>query len=190
MPKQYTNVYSTLGASNHAAEKRAELDLYCTSPKAVEKLLKLERFSKRIWEPCDGLGHISDTLAARGYEVRQSDIVTRGRDIEQLDFLTCNEKWDGSIITTPPYSHVLPIIHKAIQLVDDGCKVAMWLRTLFPESEAQKKFFMQYPPKRIWISSSRVGCGKNEKPGKGSPQNYMWVIWQKGYKSETIVNWF
>lgn len=105
MSKKSANVYSTLGASNHAREERAELDLYYTHPKAVEELLKLEKFASQIWEPCDGLGHISGALAGNGYAVRRSDIVTRGRKIEQLDFLSYDgEAWGGDIITNPPYS--------------------------------------------------------------------------------------
>lgn len=52
--KRYANIYSTLGASNHATGEREQYDLYCTHPKAVEELLKLEQFSHQIWEPCVG----------------------------------------------------------------------------------------------------------------------------------------
>lgn len=190
MKKQSANVYSTLGASNHAKGERAQYDLYCTHPKAVEELLKLEAFQNEIWEPCDGLGHISGALADYGYIMRRSDIVTRGRDIEQLDILTCNEMWHGDIVSNPPYSHALEIIRKCMELVEDGCKVAMWLRILFLESKARKALFKEYPPKRIWVSSSRIECGKNGVFGNGSPQGYMWVVWEKGYNRDTIINWF
>lgn len=90
------NVYVTLGASNHALSERQPEDLYCTHPRAVEELLELETFSPKIWESCDGLGHISDVLTAHGYDVRRSDLYTRGRDIEQLDFLTADEVWISS----------------------------------------------------------------------------------------------
>lgn len=160
MTKRGANVYSTLGASNHAQGERAEFDLYCTHPNAVTELLKLESFQNEIWEPCDGLGHISDTLIANGYNVRRSDIVTRGRDIEQLDILQCNEPWNGDICTNPPYSHALPIIRKCLDLVGEGCKVAMWLRILFLESKARKELFREYPPKRVWISSSRLSAAR------------------------------
>lgn len=191
MSKKSANVYSTLGASNHATGERAQYDLYCTHPKAVEELLKLEQFSHQIWEPCDGLGHISDTLAKNGYDVRRSDIITRNRDIEQLDFLAYNgEEWHGEIVTNPPYSCATDMVRKALSVVADGCKVAMWLRILFLESKHRQELFREFPPKRIWVSSSRIECGKNGVFGKGSLQGYMWVIWQKGYKGETIINWF
>ncbi len=191
MAKKSANVYSTLGASNHATGERAQYDLYCTHPKAVEELLKLEKFSNCIWEPCDGLGHISDTLINRGYDVRRSDIITRNRGIEQLDFLIYDGKeWQGDIITNPPYSCATDMVRKALSVVADGCKVAMWLRILFLESKHRQELFREFPPKRIWVSSSRIECGKDGVFGKGSPQGYMWLIWEKGYKGETKIDWF
>lgn len=163
MAKKSANVYSTLGASNHATGERAQYDLYCTHPKAVEELLKLEKFSNCIWEPCDGLGHISDTLINRGYYVRRSDIITRNRGIEQLDFLAYDsEQWQGDIITNPPYSCATDIVRKALSVVADGCKVAMWLRILFLESKHRQELFREFPPKRIWVSSSRIPCSDRD----------------------------
>lgn len=98
--KRSRNVYATLGASNHCDHDRESNDLYCTHPSAVEALCDLETFSPHIWEPCAGLGHIADTLRSRGYKVRESDILTRGRNIEQIDFLLCDEKVDCDIVTT------------------------------------------------------------------------------------------
>lgn len=190
MAKKSANVYSTLGASNHAAGERAQYDLYCTHPKAVEELLKLEQFSPQIWEPCDGLGHISDTLIANGYDVRRSDITTRGRDIEQLDFLAYDsEQWQGDIITNPPYSCATDMVRKALSVVADGCKVAMWLRILYLESAERKRLFEEFPPVRVWISSRRIPCGKDGKFG-ASAQGYAWYVWKKGYEGETTLKWF
>lgn len=191
MAKKSANVYSTLGASNHATGERAQYDLYCTHPKAVEELLKLEQFSPQIWEPCDGLGHISDTLIANGYDVRRSDITTRGRDIEQLDFLAYDsEQWQGDIITNPPYSCATDMVRKALSVVADGCKVAMWLRILFLESKHRQDLFKAFPPKRIWVSSSRIPCCDRDGNFRGSAQGYAWYLWQKGYKGETKIDWF
>lgn len=144
--KSNKNVYTTLGASNHCKEERQAYDLYCTHPDAVKELLKLESFSHDIWEPCDGLGHISDVLIANGHNVRRSDLLTRGRDIEQMNFLTQNEQWDGDIITNPPYSCATAMVRKAIETVAEGCKVAMWLRILYLESMERKILFQDTPP--------------------------------------------
>lgn len=191
MAKKSANVYSTLGASNHATGERAQYDLYCTHPKAVEELLKLEQFSHQIWEPCDGLGHISYTLTENGYDVRRSDIITRNRDIEQLDFLAYNgTEWNGDIVTNPPYSCAVDMVRKALSVVSDGRKVAMWLRILFLESKHRQELFREFPPKRIWVSSTRIPCSDREGNFRGSAQGYAWYIWEKGYKCETIIDWF
>lgn len=183
------NVYLTLGASNHAHSERQPEDLYCTHPRAVEELLRVETFSPKIWEPCDGLGHISDVLTAHGYDVCRSDLYTRGRDIEQLDFLTADEVWGGDIITNPPYSCATKMVRKALSVVADGRKIAMWLRILYLESAERKRLFDEFPPVRVWISSRRIPCGKDGKFG-ASAQGYAWFTWIKGYKGETTLKWF
>lgn len=186
------NVYATLGASNHCSYRREDHDLYCTHPSAVEALCNLETFSPRIWEPCAGLGHIADTLRRHGYHVRESDILTRGRDIEQLDFLTYDEKVDCDIITNPPYKCATAIIRKAMEAVTEGNRVAMWLRILFLESIERKRLFEQYPPVRVWISSKRIPCAMNGdfEHITSSAQGYMWLIFRKGYRGETTIGWF
>ena len=102
MSKSDRSVFAPLGASNHTKEERQPEDLYVTDPKAVEALLAVEDFDRRIWEPCVGLGHISGVLEKHGHEVRKSDIIDRIGN-EELDFLSCVEEWDGDIITNPPY---------------------------------------------------------------------------------------
>ena len=189
--KSNKNVYSLLGASNHCEHQRQPYDLYCTHPLAVEELLKLEDFSNNIYEPCDGLGHISNVLISHGYNVKRSDIITRGRDIECVDFLSLDKLEDSyDIITNPPYSNAIDFVCRAIELVGDGRKVAMWLRILFLESQARKELFTQYPPKIVWISSKRIECGMNGNFSGRSAQAYAWFVWVKNYKGTTQVNWF
>ena len=77
----------------------------------------------------------------------------------------------------------------------DGKKVAMFLKVQFLEGKARRKLFEKYPPKTIWVSSSRILCAKNAdfdgmKRGGGSAVAYCWFIWEKGYKGDTIVKWF
>ncbi len=187
--KKRVNVYSTLGASNHSGHKRAEHDLYCTHPEAVRALLKIENFGKRIWEPFAGLRHISCVLIEQGYDVRESDLLARGQSIEQLDFMTQEERWDGDIITNVPYKGATEFVRKCLDTVADGRKVAVWLRILYLESAERKRFFEQYPPLRVWISSRRIPCGMNGEFGT-SAQGYAWYIWEKGYKGETTLKWF
>ena len=44
----YKSIYSTLGASNHSDYERAENDFYSTDPKAINYLLKYEKFDNKI----------------------------------------------------------------------------------------------------------------------------------------------
>jgi len=183
-----------LGASNHADEERQEDDFYATEPKAVKLLLELEEFDDDIWECAAGKGHISEILEDAGYNVVSSDLVDRGVDWihTPIDFLKCNKNWRGDIITNPPYKHAQEFIEKALELINDGNKVAMFLKIQFLESQTRKQLFEKYPPKRVWISSSRLFCAKNGEfhKYKATALCYCWYIWIKGDNSVTQLKWF
>ena len=192
------SVYKTLGASNHTKEERQNEDYYATDPLAAELLLQIEDIdkSKPIWECAAGEKHLSNVFEKHGYNVRSSDIIVRANGgVEKLDFLTQNEKWDGTIITNPPYRHGIEFIEKAIETVTEGNKVIMFLKVQFLEGKTRKKLFEKYPPKIIWVSSSRIMCAKNgdfeemKKIG-GSAIAYAFYVWEKGYKGDTILKWF
>lgn len=183
------NVFVTLGASNHSNGEREAYDLYCTHPRAAEALCDLVRLDERIWEICDGLGHLSNVFLEHGHKVRRSDIITRGRDIEQLDFLSYDGTWDGDIVTNPPYRNAIEFVKKALSVVKDGNKVCMFLRTLFLEGKERKKLFEICPPKVVYVSSSRIPCGAHGKFGHAA-QSYAWFVWERGYQGETKLKWF
>jgi putative uncharacterized protein (fragment) len=48
------------------------------------------------------------------------------------------------------------------------------------------------PPKRVWVSSSRLKCAMNGEFDKmtGSAASYAWFVWEKGFRGDTIVKWF
>lgn len=83
------SVWSTNGASNHAAGEREPNDYYATDPTAVDKLLAVERPHPFIWECAAGGGHLANRLKEHGFEVYASDILDRGYPLDvKLDFLT------------------------------------------------------------------------------------------------------
>ena len=140
------SIYATLGASNHSEHERQSEDYYATEPKAVEHLMNLESFGKNVWECACGEGHISEVLKRHGYNVRSTDLVDRGYG-EVGDFLSIdNTEWDGDIITNPPYSYAKEFVEKALQIVPDGHKVAMFLKLQFLEGKQRKKMFLSTPP--------------------------------------------
>lgn len=184
-------VFREIGASNHTAHERQPLDYYATESKATEYLVKLESLDKNIWECACGGGHMSEVLIRHGHNVRCSDIYNYGGN-EILDFLTSNEKFDGDIVSNPPYKHSLAFVKKALESIPEGKKVCMFLKVTFLEGKERGDFFKENPPCRVWVSSSRLKCAMNgdfENLGS-SATAYAWFVWIKGYKGETIVKWF
>lgn len=191
------SIWKTLGASNHTDKERQNEDYYATDPIAAEWLLKIEEIpkDKPIWECAAGEKHLSKVFEEYGYKVRSSDLIVRTEDVEQLDFLTSNETWDGTIITNPPYNQAVNFIQKAMESITEGNKVIMFLKVQFLEGKSIKKLFEKYPPKTVWVSSSRITCAKNGdfeymKANGGSAVAYAFYVWQKGYKGDTILKWF
>jgi hypothetical protein len=185
-------VFKTLGASNHANGERQHEDYYATEPKATEWLCRLEQFDGRILEPACGEGHISEVLKAAGYEVVSRDLVDRGYG-EVADFLAIdNQEWKGNIVTNPPYKYAQQFVEKALSIIPEGKKVAMFLKLQFLEGKARRALFRSTPPIRVWVSSSRLNCAKNGdfNANQGGALAYAWFVWEKGYKGDTTVKWF
>lgn len=185
--------FRMLGASNHTDSERQEDDYYATEPKAVELLLEKETFAPYIWECACGAGHIAKVLEAHGYKVKSTDLVYRGYgEYESVDFLReMPSDFTGDIVTNPPYKYALDFVKHALDLVQDGHKVAMFLRLLFLETKTRKEFFEACPPKVVYVNGSRLNCAKNgefEKYGNGSIA-YAWFVWEKGFKGDTILKW-
>lgn len=186
------SIYVTIGASNHSNSEREKNDYYATEPKAIELLLGLEKFDKNIWECACGEGHISEVLKEHGYKVHSTDLIDRGYGLGGIDFLKCSEVFNGDIITNPPYKYAKEFVYKALELIQTGNKVVMFLKLQFLEGKARKELFKVYPPKKIYVSSSRLICAKNGEFDKisSSATAYAWFVWEKGYEGQTIVKWF
>lgn len=162
-------------------------------PLAVENLLEKESFSNKIWEPAAGLNHITNVLINHGHYVYTSDIVQRLPSITVQDFLTTDMKWDGDIITNPPYSLATQFVEKTMDILVPGNKLAMLLRLLFLESSCRVALFKKYPPKVIYVSSKRITCangGDFINCTKGSAICYAWFVCEKGFTGDPIIKWF
>lgn len=191
------SAFYTIGANGFGTEDREINDYYATDPIAVKYLLELEQFSENIWEPACGENFITNVLKEHGHKVRTSDIIDRLHDgsIEIIDFLKSNETFDGDIITNPPYKYAKDFVEKAMESITDGHKVAMFLKLTFLESKSRRDMFKKYPPKYLYVSSSRLACAKNGKLDKngrclGSAIAYGWFVWEKGFTGEPRIRWF
>lgn len=182
------------GASNHTDAEREQLDFYATEPKATQVLLEQETFSPYVWEPACGMGHISEVLKENGYTVFSSDIIDRGYEgTKVLDFFKTYDT-NTDIVTNPPYKYAKEFVEHALQISRKGTKIAMFLKLTFLESKKRRELFDKYPPKVIYVSSSRLQCAKNGdfeiyKQGVGTAVAYAWYIWVKGYQGPTHLKW-
>jgi len=189
------SIYKTLGASNHTDKERENDDFYATHPIAATILMEAESFSPNIWECACGMGHLSNVFRNHGYIVKSTDLIDRGFGVYGIDFLSDkNTFWDGDVITNPPYKYAQKFIEKALEIIPDGRKVAMFLKLQFLEGKSRKRLFTLCPPKIIYVSSSRILCAKNAEfekmiAGGGSAIAYAWYVWEKGYNGETILKW-
>lgn len=155
-------------------------------------LLDLEDFDNNILEPACGVGHISKVLTNRGYNVVSEDLVDRGFGSGNKNFLERESMFKGDIITNPPYKYAKEFIEHALRIIPEGNKVVMFLKIQFLEGKARKELFRKYPPKKIYISSSRIMCAKNGifNKSESSAVGYAWFIWEKGFKGNPEIDWF
>lgn len=183
---------ATLNASSHSVNERAELDFYATPPKAVKMLLELEVFNKNIWECACGLGHISEELKKNGHEVYSTDIVDRGYGNMTRDFMVGEHRWNGDIITNPPYCNGGEFVEKALATINTGNKVAFLLRIQFLEGVKRRKMFDKFPPRKIYVASRNIRCARNGDfaNATGNASTYAWFVWVKGNTDKPIIDWF
>lgn len=186
------STHALLGARNYALNERETNDYYATDPKAAQLLMEVETFQPVIWECACGEGHLAKEFEKAGYTVIATDLIDRGYG-EQADFLECvTPNLQCDIITNPPYSKAKEFVEHALDISADGTKVAMFLKIQFLESKVRKEMFKKYPPKTIYVSSSRLHCAMNgdfERYSKSNAICYAWYVWVKGYKGDTVLKW-
>ncbi len=187
-------VFVTNGDSSHSQQERASRDYYATDPRAVRELLKRETFADDILEPACGGGHISEELKKHGYYVKSVDIIKRNYSGQLLaaDFLQQREKWAGDIITNPPYKYAAEFVQHALDVIDDGQKVAMFLKLTFLEGEKRRALFQQHPPCRIYVFTKRINCALNGEQkffNASSAVCYAWFVWEKGSQQKPVIDW-
>lgn len=126
------------------------------------------------------------------YHVYASDLINRGYGYQQ-DFLTAAAPpLPGfDIITNPPYAQAAEFVAHALDIVDPGRKVAMFLKIQFLEGKARRELFKKYPIQTVYVSTSRLICAPNGDfdKVKSSAVCYAWYVWQKGYDGDTVLRW-
>ncbi len=187
MNKNTIKSLSIVGSSRQNGD-REKNDFYPTPPYATEELLKREAFIGNVWEPACGEGHMSKVIELSGYNTRSTDLIYRGYG-EQEDFLQSHFVADN-IITNPPYGIALDFVLKAKK--QSRFKIAMFLKTVFLESEKRKEMFLdtEFPLKRMYQFSKRVTLYKDGVKMKNSGMiAYAWYVWEKGYDGKPTIEW-
>ena len=115
----------------------------------------------------------------------------RGYGIYGVDFLTYDGDFNGDIITNPPYKYALEFVEKALSLIPEGNKVAMFLRIQFLEGIKRGELFDNNPPKTIYVARKRLQCAKSGvfEGLSSSATAYCWFVWEKGFKGNPIIKW-
>ncbi len=187
------STYVTLGASNHTKKDRQQDDYYATDPSTIKPLFDNEAFSEDIWECACGEGHLSEAISKYGHIIYSTDIVDRKYKWfnGSIDFLKVEDCWNGDIITNPPYKFAQEFVEKSIELINDGNKVAMFLKLQFLEGQKRRGLFDKYPPKIVYVFSKRQSCAMNGEFDKypTSAVAYAWFVWEKGFKGNPIIKW-
>lgn len=188
-------IYKCIGASNHAKSKRQPYDYYATEPKAAKLLLLAEPDLDIIWECACGEGHLADVFFDARKLALATDLIDRGYPLmnKTLDFLSNDNKgyWHGDIVTNPPYKFAQLFVEKAMELLRGKHKLCLFLKLTFLEGKARKEMFAKYPPKTIYVCSSRIPCAKNGNFSKhqSSAVAYAWFVWQKDFYGCPSVRW-
>ena len=178
--------------------ERIENDYYATPYESTEALLKIEEVDGDFIEPCVGGGHIAEVIK-KYYPNRKIigvDLINRGYEGTVVsNYFDYKFKGDFNIVTNPPYSLAQEFLEHSMEQIQEGKKVAMFLKIQFLEGVKRRELFKKYPPKTIHVFSKRQNPWRNgnsvDEKGKpwSSTMCFAWFIWEKGYKGLPTIDW-
>lgn len=200
----------TLGSSNNTEEERAKDDYYATHPKDVRAFLAaLKRdnvaLSHKIWECAAGEKHISNVLEEAGHYVLSTDLIVRAPGVLQHDFISPlfmspevrkeldhPKRFNGDIITNPPYAIFNEFYRAALNRIHSGSKLFFLLPVRYLEGKQRyTDIFYQHPPRYIYQYVYRMRIGKNGDfdTTLGNAVSYCWIVFEKGFTGDTVFRW-
>jgi hypothetical protein len=186
------------GAQSVMASKRARVsdgqpwqdaELFPTPPWATRALMTHVlplvdpgelKDDQTAWEPCAGLGHMSEVLAEK-FTVIATDLHDYGVGIKKHDFFDDITKRGGVdwIITNPPFGLAEKMLRLALERADRG--VAFLLRLPWLESERRytRIFSTEIRPTLIAPFVERVPmCEGGYDPALSTATAYAWFVWR------------
>lgn len=142
------------GITRSRRADRDPLELYETPQCATRAIIAHERLGGLIWEPCCGLGAISNLLAEAGHAVVSTDIAERGFGRGGVDFFAMDSAPFGTsiILTNPPYGRADAFIRHGLKLAP---VVIVLLRWAYPEGE-KKSDLIDNHLEHVWLGRERL----------------------------------
>ena len=189
-----TATHLNIGTRVCVTEPRQQEDFYATDPATLTALMNSVVPKGKIYECCCGQGHLANRLEEMGYNVVATDLIDRGCGIGGVDFMKLNKLPSGvhTICTNPPYGISTDFICHALDIMQDGDEMYLFLKTLYTEGkERYTRIFTPNPPYKIIQFVSRQSCAKdgNFDSYNAKLTAYAWFCWRKGYKGNTVFEW-
>ncbi len=202
MKNGVSSVFASKRPACEADEAWRRQELYPTPPWATRALARvvLPRLGIHemgvVYDPCAGLGHMSDVLAlepsVRGvvasdlYDYAASSdpecVILRGVDATKSADMDAVRAVSGHagidwVVTNPPFGLADKILSAAWGLPKRG--VALLVRNSWLESQRRyRDIFERYPPTLVAVFSERVPmCGGGYDPKMSTAACYVWAIW-------------
>lgn len=172
---------------------KSEDDLYNTPTEALEAAWNEGLFDpfEVYYDPCNGLGKISDFLISKGKKVYTSDIVDYGCQDHVVDFLKVESIPEDveCIVFNPPFKLTEEFIDHAYYLLGN---IIMFNRAsvLETKSRSRKHYNGDWYLKDFYSFGNRVSCtkGAEEKPTANSVW-YGWFVYTKYYIDHPAIHW-
>lgn len=176
------------------------LEAYETPLWAIESLLAVELTTRRVLDPCSGLGAIGMVCAQHGLDVEELDIEDWEKHFPdrmwgapwRQDFLTYRADLSNvTVIMNPPFSKAEKFVSHAQVL--GARKIITFQRQAWRESARRRLWWEQNSPARVWVCGSRATCWRFDlletdltKRG-GSSVSMAWYVWERGHKGAEVT---
>ena len=187
-----------MGARNGAKTDRDPNDFYSTFPDSVKRFLEQykkdgESLNLLVLEPCAGNGHISKVLEENGHIVQSWDIVQRDYQLDRVcDFLKTTNGGYMDIVTNPPFKLAKEFIEHGLELVDNGCRVIMFLKVQFLEGlKRYESLYSKGYLRFVYVHVNRQPSALNGRFDiyNARTQCYCWFVFEKGYQGPSTLRW-
>jgi hypothetical protein len=189
-------------AKNARVWERADLEWYVEPTDVTRALLKVERFTGMVLDPCCGSGNIVKTMREAGGDAFGRDIKCRVDPVPEwflgeMDFLNEVHHPVWNLVMNPPFYRAAGVegfIRKGLEVCLGKMAVFCDVRFLTGAKRASG-LFTNHPPHRVYILTPRPSCPPGEylaagnKAG-GGQADWCWMVWDRSAPpSDTRISW-